>query len=163
MILGVNGKSHPLLKTPTFWDRTLTNVIINAYGSFIAWDDLHKQLTRLEALSHSHPGPFSWDSTVPIAYSDQLHHFKYHLQRATNGLIQLLKEGVAASPPLRSYFVREPQDQDSTIIKVRLNGGIGKNELLRIFDTLWDDEQRFLYGLSNILDELDRVLHKDAT
>ena len=161
-ILDANGKSHPLLQTSTFWNRTLGNVITDAYGGFIVWDDLYKQLTSLTALAQTYSKPVSWDSTVAKEYSDQLHQFRYHLQQMTNGPIQSLKQGVPASPPLRSLFVREPQEKNTTTIKVRTKNGIGKNDLLWIFSALWDDQQLFLYGLSNLTDELDRVLNKEA-
>lgn len=161
-ILTANGKSHPLLQTSTIWNRTLGDVITDAYGGFIIWDDLHKQLTTLAALVQSNPQPASWDSTVAKKYSDQLHHFQYHLQQMTKGPILSLKKGVPASPQLRSLFVRESQEKNTTIIKVRTKNGIGKNDLLGMFSVLWDDEQLFLYGLSNVMDELDRILYKDA-
>lgn len=162
-ILSPNGKSHPLLQTSTFWNRTLHDVITEAYGGFMVWDNLYKQLTSLEALAHSYPEPVSWDSTVAKEYSDQLNHFQYSLQQMTKGPIQSLKQGVPASTHFRSLFVREPQEKNSTIIRVRTKSAVDKNSLLWIFHALWDDQQLFLYGLSNLMDELDRVLYKDAT
>jgi hypothetical protein len=162
-ILSINGKSHPILKTPTFWNRILNSVIVEAYGSFVIWDELHKQLSHLEALAQLYPGPFVWDSKLPKDYSDQLHRFKYCLQQATKGPILSLKHGVPASPPLRSRFVREPQEKNSTMIRVKTKCGIGDNRILWIFQLLWDDTQLFLYGLSNLMDEFDRVMNKDAT
>ena len=161
-ILTANGKSHPLLQTSTLWNRTLGDVITDAYGGFIIWDDLHKQLTNLVALAQSYPQPASWNSTVAKKYSDQLHRFQYHLQQMTKGPILSLKTGVPASPQLRSLFVREPQEKNSTIIRVRTKNGIGNNDILWIFSVLWDDQQLFLYGLSNLMDELDRIIYKDA-
>ena len=161
-ILDANGKSHPSLQTSTFWNRTLGDVITDAYGGFIVWDDLYKQLTTLAALAQKYSKPVSWDSTVVKEYSDQLHHFQYRLQQMMKAPIQSLKQGVPASPPLRSLFVREPQEKNTTIIRVRTKNGIGKNNLLWMFSLLWDEQQVFLYGLSNLMDELDRVLNKDA-
>lgn len=162
-ILNANGKSHPLLQTSTFWNRTLGDVITDAYGGFIVWNDLYKQLTSLAALAQKYSKPVSWDSTVAKEYSDQLLQFQYSVQQMTKGPIQSLKQGVPASPPLRSFFIREPQEKITTIIKVRTKNGVGKNNLLWIFSVLWDDEQLFLYGLSNLMDELDRLQNKDVT
>lgn len=161
-ILTANGKSHPLLQTSTFWNRVVGDVITDAYGGFIVWDDLHKRLNSLAALAQKYPESASWDSTVAKEYSDQLHHFQYHLQQMTKGPIQSLKQGVPASPQLRSLFVRGPPEKDSTIIIVKTKSAAGKNSLLWLFSVLWDDQQRFLYGLSNLMDELDRVIYKDA-
>lgn len=96
-ILNANGESHPLLQTSTFWNRTLRCVITNAYGDFIRWDVLYKQLTSLGELAQSYPESTSWDSKVPQEYLDQLLHFKYHLQQMAKNPIQSLKEGVPAS------------------------------------------------------------------
>lgn len=35
---------------------------------------------------------------------------------------------------------------------------VSKDELLRLFQILWDDHQLFLYGLTNVTDELERLV-----
>ena len=160
-LLDVDGKRHPVLKRPLFWDRVLGNVIVEAYGGFLTWDVMYQQTTNLIQLSDKYSSVASATKRLPSEYDTALQNFKYLLNQVSKGPISSLKVGVPPSPPLRSLFVREPQEPGSTIIRVKTKSAIGKDALLHLFTTLWDEEQLFLCGLPDVMDELDRLVQSD--
>ncbi|KAF7508121.1 hypothetical protein GJ744_009562 [Endocarpon pusillum] len=141
-LLDTNGKRHDVLKEYLFWDRVVGSAIDDAYTAQFIFDTIHKKL--------------------PKQYQQALLNFNHFLDVTTKGLIPRLKVGVPPSPPLRSLFVREPQEPNTTKIVVRSRQIASRNdELLRLFQLLWDDQQLFLYGLPNLMDELERLVESD--
>jgi hypothetical protein len=100
---------------------------------------------------------------LPTEYIDALVHFRYYLKQAAQGPIALLKAGVPSSPMMRPLFIREPHVSNSTIMKVRSREAAGKHKIVWLFGLLWDQQQSFLYGLPNIMDELDLLIQRDTT
>ena len=141
---------------PLFWERVIGKVISDAYGSLIIWNRIHQELANLEALSEN------YSEAISPKYMKALLSFRYVLDQASKGPILNLKTGVPASHPLRSLYVREPEIPGSSIIRVRTKSGIGTDNMLWIFQTLWDDKQLFLCGLPYILDELERLIESDS-
>lgn len=160
-LLDTNGKRHPVLDKPLFWDRVLANVVSDAYGALMIWNVIYQQLTSLVALKEEYANEISLGRSLPLEYNEALQKFRYLLDQASKGPIANLKMGVPASPPLRSLFVREPQIPHSNIIRVKTKSAVGKDNLLGTFSMLWDEHQLFLCGLPNVLDELDRTMHAD--
>ena len=161
MLLDTNGKRHPFLNKPLFWERVLSNVLLDAYTSFSMWELIHQQLTNLIALKEKHTKVRSFEKTLPLEYGKALQDFRYLINQSSRGPINNLKVGVPASPPLRSLFVREPQVPSSTKISVSMKGTADKDNLISTFLRLWNDDQLFLYGLSNLVDELERLTQSD--
>lgn len=160
-LLDVHGKRHPVLNRPLFWDRVLSNVILNAYGSFITWDVMYQQATNLVELNERYSSKVSAMERLPLEYGGALQDFRYFLDQASKGPIANLKIGVPPSPPFRSLFVREPQEPGSTKIRVNTKSAIGKDVLLHLFTALWNEQQLFLLGLPDVMDELDRLVQSD--
>ena len=161
-LLDVHGKRHPVLGQPLFWDRVLSNAILDAYGSFITWDVMFQQATNLVELSKRYSSDVSATKRLPSQYDTALQNFMHFLNQASKGPIANLKIGVPPSPPLRSLFVREPQQPNSTTIRVKTKSAVGKDALLHLFTTLWDEHQLFLCGLPDVMDELDRLVQSDS-
>ena len=76
--------------------------------------------------------------------------------------ILALKSGVPPSPPMRSKWVREPQEPGTAIIRVRTKSGRGEDPLMFLFSTLWDDQQRFLFTLPRLMDEIGRLTRRQS-
>jgi hypothetical protein len=161
-LLDVNGKRHPTLNRPLFWDRALSNLILDAYGGFILWDVMYQQATKLVKLNEKYSSVDFATKKLPSEYDMALQNFRHLLDQASKGPIDKLKVGVPPSPPLRSCYVREPQEPGSTMIRVHTKSAIGKDPLLLLFATLWDSQQLFLRGLPDVMDELDRLVQSDS-
>ena len=162
IMLDTNGKRHPALKEPLFWDRVLGNVVVNAYGTFLVWEEVYRQVAVLTVQAQKNSKLDFCKSSLPAAYEKALHNFRYLLDQASKGPIANLKMGFPASPPIRSLFVREPQQPGSTRIQVHTKSAMGKDELLLIFDSLCDDQKRFLCGLPDLLDEFERLTQENS-
>jgi len=160
-LLDTNGAKHPILDRPLFWDRVVSNVIVDAYGSLAVWDALQNELASLAVLQVKYRKSISPEEKLPPEYMKALLAFRYLLDQASKGPILTLKNGVPASAPLRSLFIRDPQVPGSTMINVRTKRNTGQDPLMWIFNTLWDDHTLFLVGLPNLMDELERLVQSD--
>ncbi|KAL9618972.1 MAG: hypothetical protein Q9160_006366 [Pyrenula sp. 1 TL-2023] len=140
LIPDTNGKSHPTLDEPyqsLFWNRIL--------------GEAQNKISSLEAL--------------PQEYLRSLQSFLSSLEQLSKGPTEMLKRGVPASPPLRSQFVRESQRAGTTKMQVHSRPvkdskkTIGR--LLWLFSTLWNSDQLYLFGLHNLVDELERLTQSE--
>lgn len=135
----------------------LGNVIIDAYSSFGFWNLLWLYLTKLTEMKDRYETQDPLSSDLPEDCEHALAHFSYMLGQACKASLQTFKAGMPASPPLREHYAREPQDPNTTMIRVRGKGGRSKDHLLWLLEQLLGDEQVHIYGLHNLLDELERV------
>jgi hypothetical protein len=91
--------------------------------------------------------------------------FRYNLQQFSKAHIGLLKLDVPGSPPLRPFFVRQPQALNTTIIRTMTKPNLpkdkGRERLLWIFSTLWDQKRLELAGLHTLMDEIERLSEND--
>lgn len=161
-LLDTNGKRHDVLKEYLFWDRVVGSAIDDAYTAHFIFDTIHKKVVELENLEQRYSESISPRRKLPKQYQQALLKLNHFLDETPKGLIYCLKVGVPPSPPLRSLFVREPQEPNTTKIVVRSRQSASRNdELLRLFQLLWDDQQLFLYGFPNLMDELERLVESD--
>ena len=156
-----HGIQHPRLNKPIFWEYVLRHMVTGAYGSVLVWEGLHNQITLLVALKDKYARSITPMNSLPPEYMNALLLFRYLLDRAIDLQIQELVMIVPSSPSLRSHFVREPQIPNSTTMSCRSKGK--KSSLTYLLTLLWDKEQLFLHGLTNIMDDLDTLLRNDAT
>lgn len=73
---------------------------------------------------------------------------------------------MVASPPLRKHFVRDPLDSSNPnriIVKGRSDPYTDQDHFLWLMGRLTIDDQLFLCGLENILDELERLIRSDSS
>ncbi|EON69971.1 hypothetical protein W97_09236 [Coniosporium apollinis CBS 100218] len=155
----IYGNQHPVLGKPLFWNRVLGNVVTEAYGALITWSVIHRQLVDLTCLRDKYNDSISRDKPLPKEYQLSLRRYKHLLEQTANGPLMYLKTGVPASPPLRTHWVREPQDPNSTIIRVRARGKT--DYLLFMFSQLFDKTQRDLCGLHNLVEDFERQFQQD--
>ena len=156
-ILTENGKTHPVLRQDTFWERVLSNVVMNAYTDLVAWDIVLKEIDSLIDIrgqsGENYPG-----SELHGNFMQALAHFEHLVEQLIKGAISKWKVGLMASPPLRQLYVREPQDPSNTRIrcKSRENSRKKDDHLLWLLEVILQDDQLFLCGLENVCDELER-------
>ncbi|KAL6400036.1 hypothetical protein AUP68_15728 [Ilyonectria robusta] len=103
---------------------------------------------------------------LPREYLLALLRFRHFLNQAVKGSLAQLKQTVVVSPPMRRFYARlPPMDRTSSKMQI-VSKGIkmskieeNLNHLLR---TLWeDDHDLFLFRLSNVVDELERLLEAE--
>lgn len=163
-ILTETGKTHSVLRQDTFWERVLSNVVMNAYTDLVAWDIVLKEIDSLNNIS-SHSGKINPGSDLQENFMQTLAHFEHLVEQLIKGAISKWKVGMMASPPLRQLYVREPQDPSNTRIrcKSRQNSRKKDDHLLWLLEVLLQDDQLFLCGLENVCDELEREIRSNRT
>jgi hypothetical protein len=163
-MLDSNGASHPVLSSPLFWERVIGNVLIDAYGSLISWDIISSQLIELTALQEQYSGVIEPHEELPPEYMKAFVRFRYILEQFMKGPASLLKTGVVASPPLRSYFIRQPHISGSNIIGIESRMGARGDiaRLMWLFDSLWTEQKLFLAGANGLIDEIEYLIESDA-
>ena len=63
---------------------------------------------------------------------------------------------------MRSKWVREPQEPGTTVIRVRTKSGMGDDPLMYLFNTLFNEQQRFLFTLPRLMDEIGRLTRRQS-
>ncbi|KAF2143937.1 uncharacterized protein K452DRAFT_285979 [Aplosporella prunicola CBS 121167] len=159
-----NGEAHPVLKPGAdkiFWHRVIGNALTEAYLKLETWNAMREEIRDLERLQRKYATMISPEKELPAEYLNALLRTLHFLDQASKGPIGVLRTGVVASPPIRGNFVREPQEPNSTIIRVQQRPGLeqdkARDRLLWLFNTLWTPEQLFLAGLYTVVDELERL------
>ena len=164
IMLDVRGQRHPLLATPMqdhiFWGRVIENSIVASLAEIEMWGNLLDKVISLKQLSVKFAPEIDPGKDLPEEYAFAFYTFYNHLEKYTKGPIGNLKVGFPASPPMRPYFDRQPQEPGSTIIKIvgRPNVGGEAGTIMWIFATLFDEHQLHLAGLNVLMDELERIL-----
>ncbi|KAK4542981.1 hypothetical protein LTR36_005979 [Oleoguttula mirabilis] len=146
------GEVHPVFRLhqdAILWNRVIGTVMTDAYVPIEIWTDLHQQVRQLQALQRKYAAVVSPDKDLP---QDPL---------------EVLKRCTTASPPLRPYHVRVPSESDtSTKLLVMHKPGLKfdkiQSQFFWLIRTLWDNtEQLFLAGLTNVVDELERLMQTE--
>ena len=163
-ILSINGKTHPVLRSDVFWDRVLSNVVVDAYSSVLVWEHLSNSVARLVELKERYVGHLSGHMEIPEDYENTLCHFAHSLEQITKGPLEHFKTGMVASPPLRNHYARQPQDPSNTkiIVTGKNSTGVNNDRFLWLMEQLLNEQQVFLFGLENLLDEIERIIRSDS-
>lgn len=164
------GDTHPTVKRNgehILWQRVIGSVLTTAHIQLEVFSELHRQSQALRTLQAMHCTDISPSRDLPTDYLGALLRFRYFLDQAAKGPLNLLKENVVASPPMRAFFIRDQQiDFSSSKIAVRSKPGVKKNKveerLIWLLQTLWEDGQTLLLaGLPLIVDERERLLRAE--
>ena len=164
-ILTASGKSHPVLRQDLFWERVLSNVVVDAYTNLVAWDLVSKELDHTSFTKSNHHDQDKQGQKLPEECAEALAHFEHLINQLTKGPLGDWKVAMVASPPLRQHYVREPQDPTNTRIGVTSKDRSHKkaDHLLWLLEVLLDEHQLFLCGLDNVCDELEREIRSNRT
>ncbi|KAL8830792.1 MAG: hypothetical protein Q9170_005575 [Blastenia crenularia] len=162
-LLTASGKSHPVLRQDVFWERVLSNLVLNAYTDLVSWDIVLKEVDHLAKIKPPQPNNTTAGQQLSKEFSQALAHFEYLIEQCIKGPIGNWKVAMVASPPLRQLYVREPQDPHSTRIRVASKTSSRKkgDHLLWLLEIFLQDDQLFLCGLENVCDELEREIRSN--
>ncbi|KAF4979917.1 hypothetical protein FZEAL_3972 [Fusarium zealandicum] len=170
MLKDTEGRPHPVtnkLRENVLWARVTFATLKDAYVNLETFTELHRQARNLRAMQKKYEKEILLNKDLPKEYLTALLRFKYFLEQTTKGPLDNLKTAVAASPPMRKLFVRDPPvDVNSPKILVRHRIGVKldktEEQLIWLLRTLWEDDYAlFLAGLPSIVDELERLLQSE--
>lgn len=156
-ILSINGKKHPDLGKPAFWERTLDWIVTDAYSSLIMWDLAEKELVRLAQLRDSYGSRITPNQRMPVDYERALCYFRELIQRMRYASLATFQQGISSSPQLRHYYVYKPLADGNMAIYPIEPENRRHDYFLWFIERFRIDEQMQLYGLSDLLDEFERL------
>ncbi|KAG0199117.1 hypothetical protein BGX28_007544 [Mortierella sp. GBA30] len=164
----IKGRQHSLMRpypSKQFWDRAAMSVVAEAYLYLEIWNDLHSQIGKAMSLQKKYERIIKYEDDLPTDLLETFLELEYSLSHYVKGPIQILKTIVVASPPLRASFVRLPEEGNNRMIHVvqkpNSTWDTTQKRLMWLFQTLWDEQQRHLLGLSPLLDEMERLVQND--
>ncbi|RDL38913.1 Uncharacterized protein BP5553_03253 [Venustampulla echinocandica] len=154
------GNPHPTgPHTVEFWERVIRNAIADAYSGFMNWDLLLRHVNRLITLQEKFKDQISYEKQFPKEYLIALLKFKQLLLVNCETPIFYLRN-IQSSPPLRHHFVREPQRPGTVNMMTQprnLNDPFF-HKPWGILLTLWDAEQRQLFGVTKLIDAFEQLI-----
>ncbi|KAI2635615.1 hypothetical protein GGS26DRAFT_506091 [Hypomontagnella submonticulosa] len=146
------------------WARAISSVLVESFTQLESFAELRNQAARLRELSTKYSSELSPEEDLPEEYLAALLRFRHYLNQVTKGVLSQLRLSVAASPPLRAFFVQyTPRSTGSSASKFILNSSVKRDkvatQLIWLLQTLWEDgRDLFLCRMTNVIDELDRLL-----
>ncbi|XXH01415.1 hypothetical protein Hte_007775 [Hypoxylon texense] len=146
------------------WTQVISSVLVESFFQLESFTELRNQATRLRELSGKYSSELSPEKDLPEEYLAALLRFRHYLNRLIKGVLNQMKLSVAASPPLRAFFVQNvPRSTKSSTIKIIPNGAVKRDKvtthLIWLLQTLWEDDHNlFLCRMTTVIDELDRLL-----
>ncbi|TVY91154.1 hypothetical protein LAWI1_G003284 [Lachnellula willkommii] len=159
-LLDTMGNPHPTgPHTTDFWERVIRNAVADAYTGFETWSLLHRQVNRMLTLKEKYKDKISYDSQLPEEYLVEILKFKQLLQISCEEPLHNLKN-IQSSPPLRHYFTREPQQPWTINMHIRPINELDPHfhQPWGLLLILWNEEQRKLFGLSNVIDSFEQIM-----
>lgn len=151
-----SGKLHPNADDDVFWQKMLTGVVLDAYRMFLIWDQLYNRTSvLLDSMPTDELDP---QTHLPSKLCDAFLDLRDSLDQFVKYTAGELETWCASSPTLRSAFVRKPNAYGTTDMFVSAKSAQKKGSLINLMSLLWDEEQRFLYGLTNVVDEIQRLM-----
>lgn len=101
-ILSVNGNTHPVLRRNIFWERVLGNVVVDAYLSFLSWNQLCQFVEPIEVLKSRHAGQLSSSAPLPEGFDKALCHLSHTVDQMIKGPILHFKTECHLHPSSKS-------------------------------------------------------------
>ncbi|KIL85366.1 hypothetical protein FAVG1_11322 [Fusarium avenaceum] len=117
MIPDVEGKPHPAtrkLRENALWARVTFDMLLDAYANLETLTELHRQAQNLVSLHKRFEKITEATVETGLEYVVALVRFKYYLEQACKAPLDKLKVSVAASPPMRKFFV-EPAKKSERV------------------------------------------------
>ncbi|KAG0043473.1 hypothetical protein BGZ83_011357 [Gryganskiella cystojenkinii] len=168
-ILDTYGKPHSTTlphATKQLWDRVFGSSIAEAYRSLVAWNDLRVLIDKALTLQEKYQGRIHENQSLPKDLLEAFLDLEFALRNHVVGPIRFLRGIFNPSPPVRANFVRVPEreeaDSFSMTVGLKTDKDVTMNRLVMLIHTMSDDHQLILFGLGNILDEMDRLVERDA-
>ena len=155
----VNGKTHSTLDKTEFWDLVEREVITLAYQRFIMWDLARKDLAEFARIRDQHGVRIHLTQAGHTEYEKAI----YRLWMASSDLqhecLKTVQRYTPCSPPLRPYYyrIRNRDPNDIVGYDIQIKDLRMYNYFLWLLEHLVDEKEIEKCGLSELLDELDRV------
>ena len=160
-LLDLNGKRHPDLNKPVFWENVLDLVITDAYSNLVMWDLAQKELSYIVKIREHHGSRINPNQRMPADYEIALCHFRNLVERMRFAPLTVFQQGISSSPPLRKYY-RRKQFLDGRMGVVVLPEKRRDDYLLWLIERFRIEGHVELYGLSKLLDELERLTRSNS-
>ncbi|KAK4445441.1 hypothetical protein QBC34DRAFT_413215 [Podospora aff. communis PSN243] len=170
MLKDTEGQPHPVFsggREQIFWARIAGTLVVQAYMDLEVFSELHRQASHLDALHTKYASQISPANDLPEELLTAILRFVHYLDSSCRHPIFRLRTTVPASPPMREFFARQPPPnatttQILTMKKPRVRFNRIESQLIWLLSTLWDDGgPLFLAGITNILDELERLIQAE--
>ncbi|KAJ4359588.1 uncharacterized protein N0V89_000143 [Didymosphaeria variabile] len=167
-LLDTKGHEHPTMKEPgkpLFWNRVLRYVSMDAHFGFAIFAEIVKQINGLADLLKEHSARVEPDQPLPSPVVLAFQNLRFLLDETVFQDITDLKLGLFASPPLRQFCFRYPQDPHTTIMGTGYNGAPRDHAVTRLmpfFEILFDERKLSLFSLHTLIDEIGRLLQSDG-
>ena len=160
-LLDLNGKRHPDLNKAVFWENVLDCVVTDAYSNLVMWDLAEKELSYIVKLREQYGSRINPNQRMPADYEIALCHFRNLVERMRFAPLTIFQQGISSSPPLRKYY-RRKQLPDGRVTVVVLPDKRRDDYLLWLIERFRTEGHVELYGLSELLDELERVTRSNS-
>ncbi|KAF9308773.1 hypothetical protein BG003_010626 [Podila horticola] len=167
LLLDINGRQHSLVRpflSREFWNRVIHKVILEANGYLEMWDILLSQINQLISLRERYEGMFKDEDPLPTELLEAFLDLDFSLGIYMNVPLTTLKTAVVASPPMRAWFARLPEENPrriETTQKPKMDMDTTQKRLIWLFQILFDDRQRHLVGTQPVLDLMERLVQND--
>jgi len=170
MLKDADGKAHPVFgvgKEQIFWARIAGMLVVQAYMDLEVFSELHRQASHLHALHTKYASQILPANDLPDEFLTAILRFAHYLENSSKHPIFRLRTTVSSSPPMREFFARQPPPNTTTSkILTFKKPGVRFNriesQLMWLLSTIWDDGGPLvLAGITNILDELERLIQAE--
>ncbi|KAG0303484.1 hypothetical protein BGZ98_006591 [Dissophora globulifera] len=167
LLLDTYGQPHSLVRshlTKEFWNRVIGKVVLEANGYLEMWHILLSQIDQLTSLRKKYEGTYKEEDPLPTELLEAFLDMDFSLNTYMNAPLTASKHILVASPPMRGWFARKPEENPKrieVIQKSNVNLDMTQKRLLWLFQQLWDDKQRHLIGVLPVLDLVERLVHND--
>ncbi|KAF9763319.1 hypothetical protein IL306_003164 [Fusarium sp. DS 682] len=166
-----HGKPHQVTlkgRDGIFWARVLRLAVRDACVFVEVYSELREQAKSLRELQRKYEPGLSPLDDLPQEYLDALVKFRHSLYEAAKGPFRQLRYGFVSSPPIRQFYVRDP-DPDPNATKISLQPRTGvklsktQQNLNWLTRVLWENDRELLFvRLPPIVDELERLVQSEA-
>ncbi|KAI9933596.1 hypothetical protein MW887_008069 [Aspergillus wentii] len=163
------GSLHPSVRLAGgkgMWNKVLNTVVSDAYFALGLWDEVQLQLNSLESLYAKYAKDLRPEQDLPKDLEWTFCKFSWLLEHMVRGPLINLQVGVPASP-MRRFFVRAPpqhgRNNIRTMSRESLVADKKRSHFSWMLNTIWGEQERFLFGLPNIMDEMERLIETEKS
>ncbi|KAL1591721.1 hypothetical protein SLS60_011720 [Paraconiothyrium brasiliense] len=167
-LLDTRGHEHPTMKEPgkpLFWSRVLRHVSMNAHFGFATFAEIVKQIKNLASLLKEYGARIKPDQPLPSDVVLAFQNLRFLLDETVFKHIMDLNLGLLASPPLRQFCYRQPQEPNTTMMGTGYRGAPQDHAVTRLmpfFEILFNERKLSLFSLHTLTDEIGRLLQSDS-